>query len=305
MIDFLKRTAILIFVTLILASVFSMGSLWKLRNSSFYKPSFLVNDVEEQSFDYIVLGASTGLTTLNTKYIDSTMQMTGINLSMDDTGMPSHFLMLQHFLAQGKSTKYCILAPGLSSYNSTDEKLSDNDYRFLMFNNSAYVQDYFKSFKGTEARVLTASRYLPLIGVSYYNAELFYPSLMNIIRPEKRNRFDERGNYTYPVIRHTDEGRQDPREINVTFRSQYLAKIKALCEENGIRLICYISPMKDRTAKVQSLEYEYINHSRKIKGNKFFYDRDHVNTLGRKLASAAFSEALGNYIEQHLSPNLN
>ena len=116
---FLKCIGVIILMAFIATWVMSYGSLYVLRRSSFYKPSFLVNGLDENKLDYIVIGASTGLTTLNTVQIDSITGLTGINLSMDDTGIASHYLMLEHFLNEGKTTEICVLAPTIFSYNYT------------------------------------------------------------------------------------------------------------------------------------------------------------------------------------------
>lgn len=289
---FFKKIGGVLIVFLVLTFLLSIGSLWSLRKSSFYKPSFLVNAVETSKFDYIILGASTGLTTLDTKQIDSILELTGINLSMDDTGIPSQYLMLKHFLAEGKTTRYCIIAPGVSSYNAQNEKLSDNDYRFLMFTNRDYVHDYYKGFEDSEAKILSYSKHAPFIGVSFYNAELFYPSLLTLLQPDKRNRFDNKGNYTYPVFQRNNDSIRFEKELKLAFRSPYLAKIKTLCDQNNIQLICYISPMEGTKVNITNSNYKSIDHSQIIKNKKYFYDKDHVNSLGRIQASKAFAQIL-------------
>ena len=173
---FIKKISIFSVCFIGIAMALSFGSLWVLKKSSFYKPAFLTNQINQKSFDYIVLGASNGLTTLNTKLIDSLLNTTGINLSMDDTSVSSQYLMLQHFLAEGKSTKYCVLASSPSSFDFKNNNISDNDYRFLMYVNRPYVSDYYKQFSGRNARLLYNSKWAPVLGVSYYNACLLYTS---------------------------------------------------------------------------------------------------------------------------------
>jgi hypothetical protein len=166
---FLKRLGFILLIFISASCIISFGSLWSLRQSSFYKPSFLVNDINEKAFDYIVLGASTGLTTLNTNVIDSVLHTNGLNLSMDDTALSSQYLMLQHFLAQGKTTKYCILAPSAPSFDAKNVNLSDNDYRFLPYIYNNYVSDYYGQYSSQPAQLLKWSEWIPTLGVSYFN----------------------------------------------------------------------------------------------------------------------------------------
>ncbi|WP_204346103.1 hypothetical protein [Psychroserpens algicola] len=294
---FLKKFGILFLGFICLATALSFGSLWALRQSSFYKPSFLANAVDESKFDYVILGASNGLTTLNTKVIDSVLAIDGINLSMDDTAVSSQYLMLQHFLAEGKQTKYCILASSPSSFDFKRNAINDNDYRFLMYANRSYVSDYYKQFSGKRASLLYHSKWMPTLGVSYYNAELFFPSMMSLVRPNKRNRFDEKGNYTYPVFQIEDELITDIEEMPIAFSNAYVKKIKGLCDANGITLICYISPIKTKYATINSVPFNVINHSNGLNNMKYFHDEIHVNTLGREASSLNFANDFEAYIK--------
>lgn len=295
MIVFLKKIGILVIGLFIIANLLSYVSLWSLRQSSFYKPSFLVNGVTETNFDYVVLGASTGLTTLNTQLIDSISGKKGINLAIDDTSISSQYLMLQHFLALDKTTKVCVLAPGIPSYNEQVQHISANDYRFLPFVNRSYVLDYFQSFSTTDAHILSKSSYVPMLGVSYYNAEVFYPSLLSLFQSNRRNRFDSNGNYTYPVQNIKSQTIKNRKTINLKFQNLALKKIKALCDKKGIKLVCYISPLKNRIFENANLDYNVINHSAKLMNTKYFYDDVHVNSLGRKVISNQFSKDIITY----------
>lgn len=289
---FIKHISILVVSFLVLVNGIALVSLCILKNTTFYKPSFLVNSVKEKQFDYIILGASTGLTTLNTKKIDKITGAKGINLSVDDTGMASHYLMLQHFLAEGKQTKYCVLAPSLSGLDTSLVRISDNDYRFLMFINRDYVYEYFSNIGHTTKGIVSKnSRWLPFLGISYYNAELFFPSLVCFINPKKRNRFDDRGNYAYPERNTTFMGKQ-LKIKNITFNNRYLNKIKQLCKTNNIELVFYFSPLRSQKITYQPQEFLIIDHSFFLKEDMFFYDNIHVNSIGRRKTSESFADIL-------------
>ncbi|WP_452226412.1 hypothetical protein [Lacinutrix cladophorae] len=294
---FLKRIGVVVLLFVSISMIVSAGSLRSLRQSSFYKPSFLVNSIQEKEFDYIILGASTGLTTLNSKVIDSVLQIKGVNLSMDDTALSSQYLMLQHFLAQGKTTKYCVLAPSIKDYDVINNNLSGNDYRYLPFINSTYVSNYYKQFSSKPAKVLSASKWIPMFGVSYFNAEIFFPSLITLIQSKKRNRFDDKGNYTYPAINNKDKTMDSFKVLPVNFKNIYLEKMKALCTLNNIELICYFSPTKNKRVVTKTPHYNIINHSYILKNETYFYDVIHVNSIGRKVTSELFAIEMKEYIE--------
>ncbi|MGS2726879.1 hypothetical protein ACU8DI_09750 [Psychroserpens sp. BH13MA-6] len=288
----MKRISLIILSFVILAAMISAGCLYALRQSSFYKPSYLVNEVVADDFDYIIIGASTGLTTLNTKVIDSVLGVNGVNLSIDDTAIASQYLMLQHFLAEGKTTKYCVLAPNPMGYDIAKDDLSDNDYRFMPYVNRDYVSRYYQSFSGMEANLSYTSKWLPMLGVGYYNAELFYPSIVSLISPEKHNRFDTQGNYTYPKVQRQDQKVEKRTDTHLKFKNNYLEKIQELCRKNNIELICYVSPMLHRNILVDNPDYKVINHSHLIQTNALFYDELHVNSEGRETTSKQFAQDL-------------
>lgn len=287
---FLQKIAIISIVVIGTSTLISAGSLWALRNSSFYKPSFLVNDIQDDSFDYIILGASTGLTTLNTHIIDSIANTKGLNLSMDDTALATQYLMLQHFIAEGKSTTYCILAPSNTSYDMQINSLGDNDYRFLPYVGRDYVYNHYQQYPSNQAKFLGYSKFLPILGVSYYNAELLYPSINSLIYPKKRNRFDAKGNYSYPPQKFEDIPITQRDTFEVDFSNSNMKAIQSLCDTHGIQLICYFTPMQFRYAKVVNNNFTTINHSGALNSKQYFFDGIHVNSLGREKSSIAFAK---------------
>ena len=301
MLKFLKKISILLVSILIIANLLSYFSLKFLRQGDFYKPSFLSNTVEENNFDYIILGASTGLTTLNTKLIDSIIGKNGINLSIDDSSLSTQYLMLQHFFAEGRTTNICVLAPSVKSYDYKSETVSANDYRFLPFIERDYVRNYFQSFSGIDANLLSNSKTFPFLGVSYYNVEVLYPSILTVFKPHYRNRFDSKGNYTYPVntnIKDDSVIMGNKKTLKVEFINPDLKKIKALCEKEGIELICYISPMKYISITTDNADYKIINHSNVLTKSNYFFDDVHVNRFGRQETSVQFSKDITSYFNK-------
>ena len=278
---FLKKISLVLLIVFAASMILSLCSLWSLRRSAFYKPSFLVNAVSENNFDYIVIGASTGLTAINTQVIDSVLSTEGLNLSMDDTALSSQYLMLEHFIATGKQTKVCVLAASIHDYNTMHTSLSGNDYRFAPFVSRDYVQDYYASYSGRAAQVLSRSKRFPALAISYYNMELFYPSLVSLLDPNKRNRFDKYGNYSYPETSKLSEQLKLRKELKVTFKNTYVKRIQDLCTKHNIQLIVYLSPHKQIIAlPIEKIPF-VINHSATLNNGQYFYDDIHVNSLGR------------------------
>ncbi len=280
---FLLHTTKFGLIIFLLINAVAWFNLYFIRNSSFYKPSFLTHEVKETQLDYIIIGSSIGLTSLNSTQIDSITHKKGLNLSIDDTALCSNYLMLSHFYNQGRKTNYCILAISHWDLANAEPELSDNDYRFLPFVSEKYVQDYYASMEKGYFKPLSLSRYFPAIGVSYYNTELFYPSLLAMMQPNKRNRFDEKGNYAYPI--NSDFEDETVEQTPLTWNNPFIKKIKDLCEANNTQLIVYQAPMYQNTTINNNSNYTFINHSTLLKDKSYFYDKIHLNASGRKIAS--------------------
>lgn len=281
-------------IVFLLINAIAWLNLYFLRNSSFYKPSFLMHEVKQSQFDYVVIGSSIGLVTLDTQQIDSLTHQKGINLSIDDTAISSNYLMLQHFFKQGKKTKFCVLALSYKDLSIEKPVLNDNDYRFLPFVSNDYVADYYQNCEKGYFKPLMLSQYIPAIGVCYYNTEVFYPSILAAFQPDKRNRFDENGNYFYPESGMIKEIKT--RTIILNWKNPYVQKISDLCKENNTKLIIYYAPIYNKTIINHNSNYPFINHSTTLNDKLYFYDIIHVNYKGRKAASALFAKAFQPYI---------
>lgn len=287
---FLYKTALYLALTLVIVNGIAWCCLAFHRNSSFYKPSFFTHAVTTKHLDYVVIGSSIGLTSIDTKQIDSLNHSRGINLSIDDTSLSSNYLMLEHFYNQGGKANHCILSISSWDLANAAPQLNDNDYRFLPFVSEAYVYTYYSRMEKGVFKPLTYSHYLPFLGVSYYNTELFYTALVAALQPEKRNRFDEKGNYTYPE---TNTSKNEPyRTVTLEWKNPFVAKIKALCKKNNTQLIIYQAPQLQTKVINLNPNYNFVNHSTLLAPQEGFYDNIHIDSRGRKKATAALAAVL-------------
>ncbi|PHS09018.1 MAG: hypothetical protein COA88_05805 [Kordia sp.] len=274
-------------IALLLVNAISFLSLYLLSKSEFYKPSYLVNHFNKQTkFDYIVLGSSRGLTTINTNQIDEALGTKGVNLSIDDTGLPTHSLMLTHFFENDFKTKKVILTLDSAFFKNKKMGVSDNDYRFLPFVTNDYVRSYFTEYENGMFKKYSLSGFFPFIGVSYYNLELFFPSLVTIFSPQRHNRFDDNGNYRYPDKKLNSIKKLGIENTNIS--NLKLLELKRMCTSNDAELIIYVAPIYNTQLNInKSLGIEVINHTSLLKSTDNFYDVIHVNKKGREIATDA------------------
>jgi len=292
MIKFIKKICFYGLTIFIVLNLIAFLSLHFLGNSCFYKQQFIKNGVKETNFDYVVLGSSTGLTTLDTKLIDSITGKSGLNISIDDSGLNSHYLMLQQFYLSGKTTKKLILAVVVDDLNNANPVINTNDYRFMPTIWNEEVGVYFSQMKGENKYLYKIAPYIPLIPVSYYNTELFYPSILSVFKPNSRHLFDDRGNYMYPISNKKIDNATF-KSTKVEFNNPYLKKIIDFCMTNNIEIILYQSPTY-KTFVVFPDQIPLINHSNLFEDEDYFYDKIHVNFKGRRICSLKFSESFLN-----------
>ncbi|TNF43590.1 MAG: hypothetical protein EP311_02735 [Cytophagales bacterium] len=297
----MKRFLLKIFSYLIL--VFLIGNIgaWSalkiLGRSYFYKPNFIVNHFEGKGrFDYVIAGSSRGLTTINTEEVDRQTGLKGLNISMDDTGLPSQFLMIKHFFESGNQADRVILTLDLGHFEESEQMLNDNDYRFVSYSHRDYIWEYFYTYEKGVIRPLTLSNYFPVFAIGYYNLELVWPAGLSLIKPTYTNRFDWNGNYSYPNSSLQSKSEEIQWEIIEKQPSNPILKeIESYLKQKNSQLILYVGPYLGKQLVVpggNGSDFPLINHSAIFTEAKYFFDVDHVNDLGKAEATQKFVEAL-------------
>jgi len=286
LIHFLKYGVLL----LVIGNIMGFGLQYFLKKGLIYKPSFLVNNFSKKdSLDYIILGSSRGLTTLNTQQIDLQLNTKGLNLSMDDTDLKTHLLMLQHFVNNGYYSKVCVLNIDEQNFKHTNKSLGHNDYKFVPFGYQNHVKEHYKKHEQLQLKPLYHAYWFPLIAYGYYNLELLPSALISAVKPQYKNRFDSFGNYAYPNLKKTFKNKKKlTKRCNIN--NPILKEIYSLAQQNNIQLILYIAPLRNTFLEVINCKYPLINHSDKIKDPNLFYDNIHVNKKGQQQESVFFAE---------------
>lgn len=300
---FLTQSFIYLMAIISLGTMISWIAGYFLANSYFYKPNFIVNHLSPGShFNYVVAGSSRGLTTVNTVEIDNKLGLKGFNLSMDDTGLPSQFLMIQHYFESGNSAAYCILTLDLDHVEESEKRLNDNDYRFISYVDRPYVWEYYKTYEKGIVRPLTLSRYLPVFAFSQYNMELFWPSGFAMIWPRYTNRFDLNGNYSYPENQMNPENSEiEWKKIEKTLRNPILKDLESYLKSKNCELVLYIAPYFGTDVSMKEpTNHLVINHSSALKTPNYFFDKDHVNDLGKAKATELFIESFGDILKDKM-----
>lgn len=279
--------------TIVLVNIICFFANYQLKKGMFYKPSFLINQFKSNTpFDYILLGSSRALTTLDSKQIDHQLNIKGINLAMDDTDLKTHFLMLQHFINNGYTTKYCILNIDSQSFTNTPKELGNNDYRFIPFTHQKHVKKHYLAYENKLLKPLYQSFINPFLAYGYYNLELLPAALISTIKPTYKNRFDNFGNYSYP----TTNSPLKSSTISKTTKSitnPLLQEFIAFATLHNMKVILYIAPIFNTSIEITNLKNTHlINHSDAVQNPNLFYDNIHVNKKGRTKVTSIFIDDL-------------
>lgn len=244
------------------------------RETMFYKTNH-AHANSDAHYRYIILGSSRGLTSINTRKLG--VGDTGFNYSMDDTGLSSHRLMLQHLVYHNISADTLFLV--YENELERIDKIASSDYRFLPFVSLPYVKNYIKQ-KNAPGQFMLANLF-PFIPLGYYNVELFFPSLYTITDRQFKYRYNDVGDYDYPVsdFRFDD---LEYVEVELNFNNDELREISRICRERDVKLILLIVPAFRVNYKISGGErYEIIDLSKESLLPINFYDRIHLNKTGK------------------------
>ena len=292
--SFLKKIFKYAFFSLILSNVIAFASLSSIKNSDIFKPSYILRHFSknQRNFDYVVLGPSTGLRGTDTRIIDSVFHKKGFNLSMDDISYGGQYLMLEHFIKNGFKTKSCILILIPERINTTNENFYNNEFYFLPFINESPIYKYFAEKETGAKKIRAYTKYLPILGVSYYNQQLFFSSLISFVKPHYRHHFDEFGNEINPFPNEPNIHKELKKDT-LLFKNNDVKKIEALCRKKNIKLIYYYSPQYHETIdKTKAINNRIIIDNNFTFNKKLFQDKYHLNIEGRRIATLALCDSL-------------
>jgi hypothetical protein len=259
-----------------------------LKRSNLFKSTFVFNELKNKTLDYVIIGSSRGLTTLNSKLIDSLTGLNGFNASIDGGGIATNVLMLQHLIHNKVKFKYCIFTLDAIGIADNTYQFSKNTYRFVPFCQESYIQETMDKFEDCKEKSnFRASRFYPGFTVFENNKTLLTGAIKALINPKTRNLYDEKGNYTYPLGQPVDKTINFDTTEFAKYGTVYYDLLK-ICTQNNIKLITYIAPIEGQFLKVPYTK-NLINHSDLLDNTKFFADELHVNPIGRQIATSKFA----------------
>jgi hypothetical protein len=249
-----------------------------LRKSSIFKANIIYKGIPAE---HITLGSSRSLTGVNTKMLKELTEKEWFNLSVDDTPIETHLLMLKLASFRNNPIRCMILQYDDSTNGRELHKINDRDYQFLPFayEDNGILWNYLK----TRGNGLGAALYIfPILKYAYYNTELFFPALNLLFNPDYSHRSDKFGDYFYPDNTKKNIECEEYGIKNIDLTNNTLDKIISHCSDNRISLIVFTAPYKCQKIQTRNTKnFVFLDYSDAIKNINYFIDDLHLNRLGR------------------------
>lgn len=280
--SFLKRILLYLFVAFFVVETISFIIVYTLLNSQFYKNFDIYNDPKVREANLLILGSSRGLTTINTQLLEDSLNTKAYNLSMDDTRISLHRVLLE-LVIQNTAIPDSIILVYDESKNLN--KKSGNDHRLLpLIHHNRVVFEYYKKYYGSWQAYLYNA--LPFLYLGKYNIDLLFPSIFALKDNTYKYRANQYGDYMYPVSSNTDDqNKYTEKHVSLSCENPEFIKIREICNEYDISLIVYLAPILSQKQTLSCPNVIVINHSQLFSSHKEMYDVQHVNPMGRDRAT--------------------
>jgi hypothetical protein len=282
----IKRWIYFILIIYIVQYIVSIGLDYCFLQSSIYKSAVMNSELDELSKkDILILGGSNGLVSFDNKILEDRLNADVYNLSEDDTNLKLHLLQLKYLISHSVKPKVIILALG-----SMENGLSRNSLRYLpYFSTNKELSLAYKEFQSTE---YYSFKIFPIFKWAKYNNDLLYPTLFSTLyKKNYRHRFDENGDYEYPVLLSKIESSHEDVKLDST--NPDLKQFMNLCESNGIRLVTVNTPYYDKKINWDMSQNDVLNYSEVYKlRDDLFYDASHLNKVGKIEFSKLIADSL-------------
>jgi hypothetical protein len=236
-----KKIVIFLFSVMVLLTLNDLLFSWKIPQNSDIKPFWMFNK-SNQHYDIAIIGSSRTYTGINTnRLVNGLNKQKGINLSMDGTGYPELYLILQKFLKKN-SVDTLLIGTDLYSLGKGFFTSPFHPYYYFPFIHSEDVFVILHDLYGIKA---LCWKYIPFLRYAEYNSQLgFKQFLAAVFTNEKGFELDKtygdlanHGQLTTKAIKYLTEiyppGTLELDPVNM----KYFNKIIKLGSDNDIKII--------------------------------------------------------------------
>ena len=254
-----------LFVFLIILGSFSYPLSFYLseRYNTYSKQSWILN-IENNDYDYAVLGSSRVENIININTIDSICKTEGINLGTSGGNYSENYLLLNQFLKKNKINNLILNVDEFSFNSENSFSHPFHTYNFLPLLETSEYNEVFKD---------------NLNIYKYYTYKLF--PISKYIEFNDRYFLKQYSNVKYDITKGSDLEMHQKSNLDTTksIRRQniinkkdvkYFNKILNLCDVMDVNIIFITTPIYSKSFKEKPL-IEYIKKVSKVRGIEFHH----------------------------------
>jgi hypothetical protein len=307
MTKFLKKTLwyLVILIGFIFLYTFVCDNIYK--NGEYYlsdSKRYWQLSIEDQQFDYIVLGSSRAYGAINVKQLDSLTSQKGVNLGLNGSGFKENFVSLKLFLLNDNKTKKIYFQ--IDPYSFMSEESFSNAFHAYTYLPFWDIDSQIEHILYEEIPVVgELPFYFPYIAYLIYNNYYSPIHVLNSIITERQWCENSEFNcVSGDKIGKTLEGSNikptKDLDFNVSEEDiKYYDKIIELARSNNIEIIGFTAPTLEH---IDQTYYDYItdvrpeflfeNQNKWMCKKEYFSDNRHINLAGREHFTNEFSDFL-------------
>ena len=280
---------------------------------------FVVNNLENISNDYVVIGSSRVLNAINPSQIYDKTQYTGLNLGFSGASLAENYLTLSHFLNYNKVNNVLLnvdICSMLSPHIAYGR--SFNCSYFLPYMNDEII---LKELYSLENPVKVALwKYIPFLKYAEFNNVYSFEKLFFRNYSVKNDFFKNNGFVAFKdmhskkMVFNSDFTKQEYFTIDYS-TIDYLIKIIILCKKNNVKIHFISAPIYTPKYKVFNNAnkcYDVIDSISKINNINFYnftscyiaqdtnmlYDFSHLNLKGVNEFNLMLSDTITKYFKK-------
>lgn len=267
---FLFKLTFVVILIFVILNLLALVLDYNIRKSNIFKVNIIFNQDLPKN---IILGSSRSLTGINTKVLSDKTNEKWYNLAMDDTRNETHYLFYKLLCEVGKKPRNILIQYDQDNIEIDSITFFGNDYQLLPFiNNSVTIDEYFKSKNN-----YFFYKYFPIFKYIEFNNELFFPSLLLLIKPNYQHRFDEFGDYNYPNDMILSEKSMEVSEKRVLLKNEIMVDFLDRSEADSFNLIVFTAPIYRTNVVCDTIIKRYKDFSSLYSSNLNFADEFHIS----------------------------
>ena len=237
-------------------------------------------------YDYLVLGSSRTLNTVDPFQIEVLTKKHGINLGLQDAKPFDLKLFVKRLIKKNITHTLYIQIDDSWNINEAGEKSTVN---WLPYLNEEAI---WKEFEKLDDKKYFYYKNIPFYKYAHYDSEIGIRDFCKGLTQQKLSTIKDRGFIPlYEVLKTSERDREYPFTLQDEFNI-HIKEIITLCKENGVSVFFFTAPIYKADGNHSILlKYlpNYYDFTNLISDPEYFYAGRHLNAKGAKLFTEKLS----------------